>query len=45
MQAARLVDALNGKGPFTVFPPTNDAFDALPKGTVVSFTGQGPAGA
>jgi uncharacterized surface protein with fasciclin (FAS1) repeats len=28
-----------------VFAPTNEAFDGLPKGTVVSFTGQRPAGA
>jgi len=30
--AAELVDALNGAGPFTVFAPTDDAFDALPEG-------------
>ncbi|GAA4271269.1 hypothetical protein GCM10022258_05620 [Aquimarina gracilis] len=29
LQAADLVDALNGEGPFTVFAPTNAAFDAL----------------
>lgn len=29
LQAANLVDTLNGEGPFTVFAPTNDAFDAL----------------
>ena len=29
LQAADLVDALGGDGPFTVFAPTNDAFDAL----------------
>jgi uncharacterized surface protein with fasciclin (FAS1) repeats len=34
VKAAGLVDTLNGKGPFTVFAPTNEAFDALPKGTV-----------
>jgi uncharacterized surface protein with fasciclin (FAS1) repeats len=45
MQAAGLVDTLNGKGPFTVFAPTNEACDALPKGAVVPFTGQWPAGA
>lgn len=31
---AGLVDTLNGDGPFTVFAPTNDAFDALPDGTL-----------
>ena len=31
---AGLVDALKGEGPFTVFAPTNDAFAALPDGTV-----------
>ena len=34
VQAAGLVDTLKGTGPFTVFAPTNAAFDALPKGTV-----------
>ncbi|WP_299216017.1 fasciclin domain-containing protein [uncultured Aquimarina sp.] len=29
LQVADLVDTLNGEGPFTVFAPTNDAFDAL----------------
>lgn len=32
--AAGLVDTLKGDGPFTVFAPTNAAFDALPAGTV-----------
>jgi uncharacterized surface protein with fasciclin (FAS1) repeats len=32
--AAGLVETLKGKGPFTVFAPTNAAFAALPKGTV-----------
>lgn len=32
--AAGLVDALKGKGPFTVYAPTNDAFAALPAGTL-----------
>ena len=34
VQAAGLVDALSGEGPFTVFAPTDDAFAALPEGTV-----------
>ena len=34
--AAGLVDTLKGDGPFTVFAPTNDAFAALPAGTVES---------
>ena len=34
VQAAGLVDTLAGDGPFTVFAPTNDAFAALPAGTV-----------
>jgi uncharacterized surface protein with fasciclin (FAS1) repeats len=34
VKAAGLVETLQGKGPFTVFAPTNDAFAALPKGTV-----------
>ncbi len=34
VQAAGLVDTLKGEGPFTVFAPTNDAFAALPAGTV-----------
>ncbi|WP_026704994.1 fasciclin domain-containing protein [Flavobacterium soli] len=33
-KAAGLVETLQGKGPFTVFAPTNAAFDKLPKGTV-----------
>jgi uncharacterized surface protein with fasciclin (FAS1) repeats len=32
--AAGLAETLMGKGPFTVFAPTNDAFSALPAGTV-----------
>jgi uncharacterized surface protein with fasciclin (FAS1) repeats len=32
--AAKLVDTLKGKGPFTVFAPTDEAFGKLPKGTV-----------
>jgi uncharacterized surface protein with fasciclin (FAS1) repeats len=34
VKAAGLVDTLNGKGPFTVFAPTNEAFAMLPPGTV-----------
>lgn len=34
VQAAGLVDTLNGQGPFTVFAPTDEAFAKLPKGTV-----------
>ena len=33
-QAAGLVETLAGEGPFTVFAPTNEAFEALPEGTV-----------
>ena len=36
VKAAGLVDVLQGKGPFTVFAPTNEAFAALPAGTVDS---------
>ena len=34
VKAAGLVDTLKGPGPFTVFAPTNAAFDKLPAGTV-----------
>jgi uncharacterized surface protein with fasciclin (FAS1) repeats len=34
VKAAGLVETLEGKGPFTVFAPTNEAFAKLPKGTV-----------
>ncbi len=34
VQAAGLEDTLRGKGPFTVFAPTNEAFAKLPEGTV-----------
>lgn len=36
VKAAGLVETLQGAGPFTVFAPTNAAFEALPEGTVVS---------
>lgn len=34
VKAAGLVETLQSEGPFTVFAPTNDAFDQLPEGTV-----------
>lgn len=34
VQAAGLVEVLSGEGPFTVFAPTDEAFAALPEGTV-----------
>jgi transforming growth factor-beta-induced protein len=34
LQAAGLIDALQGEGPYTVFAPTDEAFNALPEGTV-----------
>ena len=36
LKAADLVDVLKGKGPFTVFAPTDDAFAKLPEGTLES---------
>lgn len=36
VKAADLVSTLQGKGPFTVFAPTNAAFDKLPAGTVAT---------
>lgn len=36
VKAAGLVETLSGKGPFTVFAPTNAAFEALPEGTVAT---------
>jgi uncharacterized surface protein with fasciclin (FAS1) repeats len=36
VKAAGLVETLQGEGPFTVFAPTNKAFDKLPEGTVAS---------
>jgi transforming growth factor-beta-induced protein len=42
VQAADLVDALKGDGPLTVFAPTDDAFAALPEGTVEALLGDIP---
>ncbi len=36
LQAADLADTLKGKGPFTVFAPTDEAFSKLPAGTIES---------
>jgi uncharacterized surface protein with fasciclin (FAS1) repeats len=36
VEAAGLVDTLKGDGPFTVFAPTDEAFAALPEGTVAA---------
>lgn len=36
LRAAGLADTLKGKGPYTVFAPTNEAYAALPHGTVAS---------
>jgi uncharacterized surface protein with fasciclin (FAS1) repeats len=36
MEAAGLVETLKGRGPFTVFAPTDEAFAKLPAGTVES---------
>jgi len=36
VKAADLVETLQGDGPFTVFAPTNEAFEALPEGTLES---------
>lgn len=33
-EAAGLVETLTGEGPYTVFAPTDEAFEALPEGTV-----------
>lgn len=42
LQAAGLVDALKGPGPFTVFAPTDAAFAKLPEGTVEALLGDIP---
>ena len=44
VDAAGLVETLKGDGPFTVFAPTDDAFAALPEGTVESLL-EDPGGA
>ena len=44
VQAAGLVDTLKGEGPFTVFAPSDEAFAALPEGTVESLL-EDPEGA
>lgn len=38
LKTAGLVDTLSGKGPFTVFAPSNEAFAKLPAGTLASLT-------
>ena len=38
VKAADLVDTLSGKGPFTVFAPTNDAFAKIPEATLTELT-------
>lgn len=43
LQAAELDGALKGEGPFTVFAPTNDAFEKLPEGTVEALLNDIPA--
>jgi uncharacterized surface protein with fasciclin (FAS1) repeats len=43
LQAAELVETLQGDGPFTVFAPTDDAFAALPAGTVEALLADIPA--
>ena len=43
LTAAGLIDTLKGDGPFTVFAPTDDAFAALPEGTVEALLQDIPA--
>ena len=43
VQAAGLVDTLKSDGPFTVFAPTDDAFNALPEGTIEALLNDIPA--
>lgn len=44
VQAGELVEALSSEGPFTVFAPTNDAFNKLPEGTLSSLLEPGNIG-
>ena len=43
LQAANLVDTLNGPGTFTLFAPTDEAFNALPEGALETLLADGPA--
>lgn len=43
VEAAGLVETLKGEGPFTVFAPTDEAFAALPEGTVEALLNDIPA--
>jgi transforming growth factor-beta-induced protein len=43
LEAAGLIETLQGEGPFTVFAPTDDAFAALPAGTVEALLNDIPA--
>ena len=43
VEAAGLADTLKGEGPFTVFAPTDEAFAALPEGTVEALLADIPA--
>jgi uncharacterized surface protein with fasciclin (FAS1) repeats len=43
LQAAELVETLEGEGPYTVFAPTDDAFAKLPEGTLESLLADVPA--
>ena len=43
LTAADLIDTLKGEGPFTVFAPTDEAFAALPEGTVEGLLADIPA--
>ena len=43
LEAAGLIETLSGEGPFTVFAPTDEAFAALPEGTVEALLADIPA--